>query len=191
MAKSSNNSADEYLPLVKRQKISANDRIRIGLIGTGGMGIGDAQTALMVEGVEIVAACDHYNGRLVRAKELWGKDLYTTRDYRELLDRPEVVVVINATTDHWHEKISLDAMKAGKHVYCEKPMVQKSEEGHRIIQMQKQTQKVFQVGSQYVSSIIHAKAKELIEAGDIGVMQMSAQVVLVYRIMVDRFISKT
>lgn len=158
----------EYLPLVKKQKISANDRIRIGLIGTGGMGIGDVQTALMVEGVEVVAACDLYQGRLTRAKELWGKELYTTRDYRELLDRPDVDAVINATTDHWHEKISLDAMKKGKHVYCEKPMVQKAEEGHRVIDMQKQTQKVFQVGSQYVSSIIHAKAKDMIAAGDIG-----------------------
>lgn len=158
----------EYLNLVKKQTISANDRIRIGLIGTGGMGIGDVQTALMVEGVEVVAACDLYNGRLTRARELWGKGLYTTRDYRELLNRSDVDVVINATTDHWHEKVSLDSMKKGKHVYCEKPMVQKAEEGHNIIKMQKQTNKIFQVGSQYVSSILHAKAKELIEAGDIG-----------------------
>ena len=74
----------EYLPLVKRQNISANDRIRIALIGTGGMGIGDTNTALMVEGVEVVAACDLYDGRLTRAKELWGKDLYITQDYREI-----------------------------------------------------------------------------------------------------------
>jgi predicted dehydrogenase len=158
----------QYLPLVKRQNISANDRIRIALIGTGGMGIGDTNTALMVEGVEVVAACDLYDGRLTRAKELWGTDLYTTKDYREILDRSDVDCVINATTDHWHETISLAAMEQGKHIYCEKPMVQKAEEGHRIIKMQKETGKVFQVGSQYVSSIIHAKAKELIEAGEIG-----------------------
>jgi predicted dehydrogenase len=158
----------EYLHLVRKQNISANDRIRIGLIGTGGMGIGDTQTALMVEGVEVVAACDLYQGRLTRAKELWGKDIYTTRDYRELLERSDVDVIINATTDHWHEKISIDALKKGKHVYCEKPMVQKVEEGHNIIKVQKATGKVFQVGSQYVSSIIHAKAKEIISAGDIG-----------------------
>src|SRR5690606_23763905 len=62
----------------------------------------------------------------------------------------------------------LDAMEQGKHVYCEKPMVQKTEEGHRVIKAQQQTGRVFQVGSQYVSSIIHSKAKELIKAGDIG-----------------------
>jgi predicted dehydrogenase len=168
MAQGSPTQSAEYLNLVKRKNISANDHIRIALIGTGGMGIGDTQTALMVEGVEVVAACDLYEGRLTRAKELWGKDLYTTRDYRQILERPDIDAVINATTDHWHEKISLDAMSQGKHVYCEKPMVQKAVDGHSIIQKQKQTGKVFQVGSQYVSSIIHAKAKELIEAGDIG-----------------------
>lgn len=158
----------EYLHLIKRQTVSANDRIRVALIGTGGMGIGDTQTALMVEGVEVVAACDLYDGRLTRAKELWGKDLFTTRDYRRILDRSDVDVVINATTDHWHEKISVEAMRKGKHVYCEKPMVQKVQEGHSVIKAQKETGKVFQVGSQYVSSIIHAKAKEIIAAGDIG-----------------------
>lgn len=158
----------EYLNLVKRQKISANDRIRIAVIGTGGMGMGDVNTALMVEGVEVVAACDLYDGRLTRAKELWGEDLFTTKDYREILERSDVDAVINATTDHWHEKICLDAMEKGKHVYCEKPMVQKSPEGHNIIDMEKKTGLVFQVGSHYVSSIIHAKAKELIKAGEIG-----------------------
>src|SRR5690606_10943796 len=157
-----------YLDLVKQQPIAANDRIRIALIGTGDMGIGDAQTALQVSGVEIVAACDLYEGRRVRAKELWGQHLYVTKDYREILERNDVDAVINATTDHWHEKISIDAMQRGKHVYCEKPMVQKVAEGHRIIDAEKKTGKVFQVGSQFVSSIIHAKAKELIKAGDIG-----------------------
>lgn len=158
----------QYLHLIKKQKIAANDRIRIAVIGTGGMGIGDVRTALMVDGVEIVAACDLYDGRLTRAKELWGKDLFTTRDYREILERSDVDAVINATTDHWHEKISIDAMRRGKHVYCEKPMVQKVKEGHNVIKVQKETGKVFQVGSQYVSSIIHAKAREIIQAGDIG-----------------------
>ncbi|GAA4448009.1 hypothetical protein GCM10023189_05220 [Nibrella saemangeumensis] len=162
-------SAPTYLNLIKRHSsTAANDRIRMGLIGTGGMGIGDMQTALMVEGVEMVAACDLYDGRLRRAKELWGANLPTTRDYREIIDRTDVDAVINATTDHWHEKISTDAMRKGKHVYCEKPMVQKVEDGHTLIKVQKETGKVFQVGSQFVSSIIQAKAKELLKAGDIG-----------------------
>ena len=168
LATESPKTVAEYLHLVKRKQVSANDNIRIALVGTGGMGIGDVQAALMVEGVEMVAACDLYDGRLRRAKELWGKDLFTTRDYREIIARPDIDVIINATTDHWHEKISIDAMEQGKHIYCEKPMVQKTEEGHRVIKAQQKTGRVFQVGSQFVSSIIHAKAKELIKAGDIG-----------------------
>ncbi|MDO6439300.1 Gfo/Idh/MocA family oxidoreductase [Cyclobacterium sp. 1_MG-2023] len=157
-----------YLELFQRKPIASNDNIRIAVIGTGGMGIGDVNTALMVDGVEIVAACDLYDGRLTRAKELWGADIFTTKDYREILERADVDAVINATTDHWHQKISLDAMDKGKHVYCEKPMVQRSADGHEIIAKQKSTGLVFQVGSQYVSSIIHAKAKELLAAGEIG-----------------------
>ena len=94
-----------YLDLVKRKAVAANDKIRVAVIGAGGMGIGDANTALMVDGVEIVAACDLYDGRLVRAKELWGSDIYTTKDYREILERNDVDAIINATTDHWHQKI--------------------------------------------------------------------------------------
>jgi len=158
-----------YLEGVEVKSVrSANDKIRIGLIGTGGMGIGDVQTALGVPGVEIVAAADLYTGRLERAKELWGNQLFTTRDYREILNRSDVDVIINATVDHWHAQISIDALKAGKHVYCEKPMVKFVEEGHEVIKAQNQYKKVFQVGSQYVSSIIHKKAGELIRQGVIG-----------------------
>jgi hypothetical protein len=88
------------------KKISANDKIRIGAIGLGIMGYGDVETALKVPGVEIVAACDLYNGRLKHAKELWGKDLFTTRDYREVLNRKDIDAVIIATSDHWHSRIT-------------------------------------------------------------------------------------
>ena len=162
-------AAPQYLNLVKSHaSTSANGKVRLGLIGTGGMGIGDTQTALMVDGVEMVAACDLYDGRLRRAKELWGESIMTTRDYRELIDRSDIDAVINATTDHWHEKISSDAMRKGKHVYCEKPMVQKVPDGHTLIKVSKETGKVFQVGSQFASSILVSKAQELLKAGDIG-----------------------
>ncbi len=162
-------AAPQYLNLIRNHaSTAANDKIRIALIGTGGMGIGDTQTALMLDGIEMVAACDLYDGRLRRAKELWGDGLTVTRDYREIIDRQDVDAVINATTDHWHEKISSDAMRKGKHVYCEKPMVQKVEDGHTLIKVSQETGKVFQVGSQFGSSIIVAKARELLKAGDIG-----------------------
>ena len=169
LAKSPDVAIPQYLDRIKsHSSTSANDKIQLALVGTGGMGIGDMQTALMVDGIAIVGACDLYDGRLRRAKELWGDSLSTTRDYRELIDRKDVDAIINATTDHWHEKISSDAMRKGKHVYCEKPMVQKVEDGHTLIKVAKETGKVFQVGSQFGSSIIVAKAKELLKAGEIG-----------------------
>ena len=159
----------QYLNLIRsHSSTAANDKVRIALIGTGGMGIGDTQTALMVDGIEMVAACDLYDGRLRRAKELWGDQLPVTKDYREILERKDIDAVINATTDHWHEKISSDALHKGKHVYCEKPMVQKVEDGHTLIDVSKKTGKVFQVGSQFASSLLIAKARELMKAGDIG-----------------------
>jgi predicted dehydrogenase len=154
------------------QQVSANDRIRIALIGAGGMGFGDTETALRVKGVELVAAADLYDGRLARAKEVFGKHVFTTRDYREILARPDVDAVIIATPDHWHQQIAIDAMKAGKDVYCEKPVVQTLEEGHAVIATQNQTKRIFQVGSQFVSSIVYKKAKELLASGVIGPLNL-------------------
>ena len=154
------------------RNISANDRIQIALIGAGGMGSGDVDTALRVNGTKLVAACDVYDGRLVRAKEAWGNEIFTTRDYKEVLARPDVDAVIIGTPDHWHAQIAIDAMNAGKHVYVEKPMVQKIEDGHRLIDAQKTTGRVLQVGSQYYQSLLYAKAKELLKAGAIGQLNM-------------------
>ncbi len=147
---------------------SANDQINLALIGCGIQGIHDTRTALQVEGVKLVAVCDLYSGRLDRGKELWGDALFTTRDYRELLNRKDIDAVIIATPDHWHKKIVIDTLNAGKHVYCEKPMVQKFEEGQAIIKAQKDSGKLCQIGSQGMSSLGNEKAKQLYEEGAIG-----------------------
>lgn len=154
------------------KKISANDKIRIGNIGFGIMGFNNVATALKVPGVELVAACDLYSGRLERAKELYGAQLFTTKDYRELLNRNDIDAVIISTTDHWHARIAQDALAKGKAVYCEKPMVHKISEGLPLIAAQKKSNKVFQVGSQRVSSIVYEKAKELYKSGEIGKLNM-------------------
>lgn len=152
--------------------VSPSDKIRLGLIGAGGQGMGDTREALKIPGVELVAAADLYDGRLARAKELWGNQLFTTRDYREVLARSDIDAVIIATPDHWHMRISNDAMKAGKDVYCEKPMVQQLEQGKHVIETAQKTNRIFQVGSQRVSSIVYKKAKELLASGAIGELNM-------------------
>ena len=152
--------------------VSPSDKIRLGLIGAGGQGMGDTKEALKIPGVELVAAADLYDGRLARAKELWGNQLFTTRDYREVLARSDVDAVIIATPDHWHMRISNDAMKAGKDVYCEKPMVQQLEQGKHVIETAQKTNRIFQVGSQRVSSIVYKKAKDLLASGAIGELNM-------------------
>ena len=168
-------SQGEHLFLSPREyrgTYSANDQINLGLIGSGIQGIYDTRAALSVYGVKLVAACDLYKGRLDRAKELWGDDIYVTRDYRELLERKDIDAVIVATPDHWHQKITVAALKAGKHVYCEKPMVQQWQEGQEIIAAQKSSGKICQVGSQGMSSLLNQKAKQLYAEGAIGELVM-------------------
>lgn len=155
-----------------QRKLSPNDRIQIATIGIGGMGTEDTKSALKAPGVELVACADVYEGRLRRAKEVWGDHLFTTRDYREVLARPDIDAVIVGTPDHWHNRISIDAMNAGKDVYCEKPMVQQIGDGDGVIEAQKKTGRILQVGSQRVSSIIYLKAGELVKAGAIGQFNM-------------------
>src|SRR5712692_7732474 len=154
------------------ERISPSDRIRLGLIGAGGQGMGDTREALKVPGIELVAAADLYDGRLARAKEIWGNQLFTTRDYREVLARSDIDAVIIATPDHWHMRISNEAMKAGKDVYCEKPMVQQLKQGKQVIETAQKTNRIFQVGSQRVSSVVYKKAKELLASGAIGELNM-------------------
>jgi predicted dehydrogenase len=156
-----------------QRTVSANDRVQLGAIGLGGRGTADVHAALdEVGGAALVAVSDLYAGRRTRAREVFGKDLFLTPDYRELLARKDIDAVIVATPDHWHAQASIDAMNAGKDVYCEKPMVHSIEEGHAVIAAQRNTGRIIQVGSQRVSSIIYQKAKDLIRDGAIGKLNL-------------------
>lgn len=151
---------------------SANDTIQLALIGAGIQGQSDTRNALEVPGVKLVAVADCYDGRLAHCKELWGQDVFTTRDYREILARPDIDAVIIATPDHWHKQAAIDAMKAGKDVYLEKPMIHLYSDGPEIISTARSTNRILQVGSQRVSSVAYAKAKELLASGAIGELNM-------------------
>ena len=152
--------------------VAANDHIQIALIGAGGQGQYDTRVAVQVPGVKLVAVSDCYDGRLEHSKELWGNDVFTTRDYKEVLARKDIDAVIIGTPDHWHKQVAVDAMKAGKDVYCEKPMIHVYTDGPEMIEAARSNNRILQIGSQRVSSIIYAKAKELLASGAIGQLNM-------------------
>src|SRR5215831_15124416 len=108
---------------------AASDRVRFGIIGVGMQGSGLLKNAIELPGVECVAACDLYDGRHTLAKETVRPDLPTTRRYQDLLDNKEIDCIIAAVPDHWHRKIVVDTVNAGKDIYCEKPMSHSAAEG--------------------------------------------------------------
>lgn len=165
---SAQEEAVERIEMARKETYSPNDNIQIALIGAGGMGNADTDTSLTIPGVKLVAACDLFDVRLDQAKKKYGSSIFTTRDYKEILARKDVDAVIVATPDHWHKDIAVDAMNSGKHVYVEKPMIQSITEGPAIVDAQKKTKMVLQVGSQGMSSLGNEKAKELFESGAIG-----------------------
>jgi len=148
--------------------IGPGDRVRAGIIGPGMRGLGDAGSFLAVPGTELVMAADVYDDRLTRAKELFGGQLETTKDYRRVLDRKDIDAVIVTTHDPWHKRIIIEAMESGKDVYCEKPMTHRIEEGFEIIDAEKRYQKILYVGSQWVSSPLVQLAKKWVDEGRLG-----------------------
>jgi predicted dehydrogenase len=151
---------------------SPNNKIQIALIGCGGMGQQDARSSVASGMTKVVAASDCYDGRLEHMKEQYGQDIFTTKHYEEILARPDIDAVIIGTPDHWHQKITLAALQAKKDVYCEKPMVQHIEEGLPVVQAQNRTNRIVQIGSQRVSSVLYKKAQQLFRSGAIGKLNM-------------------
>ena len=149
---------------------AASDRVRFGIIGVGMQGNSLLGESLRIAGVECAAACDLYDGRHTLAREIAGKpDLPVTRRYQELLDNKEIDAIVVATPDHWHRKLVIDALSAGKDVYCEKPMSHNAADGVAMLDAaRKSNGRIVQIGSQRVSSPICAKAKEMLASGIIG-----------------------
>ena len=145
-----------------------SDRVRFASIGTGVRGCELLKASLLVPGVECVAACDLYDGRHLAARESVKKEVPTTRNYKEILERKDVDAVIVAVTDHRHRKVFEDACAAGKDVYCEKPMSHTVDDGFAMVDAARKANRIVQVGSQRVSSILYAKAKEIYDSGKLG-----------------------
>lgn len=147
---------------------STLESMRLGVIGFGVQGLTDANSALRVPNVKVIAAASCYDGHLERARELLGDDSFRTRDYRAILDRKDIDAVVVATPDHWHQRIVLDALAAGKDVYCEKPLTHRIEEGGALVDAVAATKRIVQVGSQHVSSPHVIEAKQVIKDGLLG-----------------------
>ena len=130
--------------------IGANDKVRIGIIGCGGIGMGKHMPALAVlDNVEMVAFCDIIEERALKAKEKFGTaDSKTYIDYRELLEDKTIDVVHVCTPNRSHSYITVDALEAGKHVMCEKPMAINSEEAKKMLDAAKRTGKKLTIGYQ-------------------------------------------
>jgi predicted dehydrogenase len=148
--------------------VPPSDRVRFGIIGIGMQGSGLLTSAITLPGVECVAACDLYDGRHALAKEIVRADLPTTRRYQDLLSNKDIDCIIAAVPDHWHRQIVIDTVGAGKDIYCEKPMSHTAAEGFEMAAAQQKTGRIVQIGSQRVSSVIYAKAKDLIAKGAVG-----------------------
>jgi predicted dehydrogenase len=153
--------------------VSASDRLRFGMIGVGMQGSGLLGQSIELPGVECVAACDLYDGRHLLAREIMGKaDLPVTRRYQELLADKNIDCIVAAVPDHWHKQVVVDAVNAGKDIYCEKPMSHSAADGVEMVEAATKTGRIVQIGSQRVSSLICAKAKELISQGALGDLMM-------------------
>jgi predicted dehydrogenase len=147
---------------------SKNDRFSVGVIGSGGMALGNMRAAS--SWVDVVAIADVDRKRLESANNTLSKgkaDIY--EDYRKILERKDIDVIHVATPDHWHTKPLIEAMLAGKDVYCEKPLTLTIDEGKLIRKVQKQTGRIVQVGTQQRSTFhLFAKAIAMVEQGRIG-----------------------
>lgn len=150
------------------QNTTPNNRIRVGVIGCGARSHELIEALLKIPSAEIAGVCDAYKGRIERAIDRTSGKAKAYRDYREILADRSMDAVVVVTPDHWHRRMVLDAVAAGKDVYCEKPLTYRSPEGVEIATAAKKAGRIVQVGSQSVSSAAQGKAREVIRFGKLG-----------------------
>ena len=151
-------------------------KVRFGIVGTGIRGCDLLRSARNVPTGVCVGSADLYSTRLKAGIEAYGADFETSGDYRRLLDRKDIDAIFVATSDHHHRRVTLDAVAAGKDVYCEKPMSHTVPDGFAMLEAVQSHKRIFQAGSQRVSSILYLKAKEIYDSGRLGeVHEIDAQ----------------
>lgn len=148
--------------------MGANDRVRIGAIGTGGRCQYLMQVLNEIGGNEIAAVCDVYEPRRQEARQKFAPGAFETGDHRAVLERSDIDAVVIGTPDHWHVPITIDACKAGKDVYCEKPVTHTLAESEPLIAAVRENKRVVQTGTQQRSWAHYMQAKQLIGDGVLG-----------------------
>lgn len=151
---------------------TANDRIQVGVIGAGARSHELMQALMTVPGAQIVGVADAYKGRIERTIERVGAGVKPYPSFKDIISAKSIDAVIVATPDHWHKSIVIQAIEAGKDVYCEKPLTYTAAEGMEIVHAAAKANRIVQVGSQGVSSQTQAKAREWIRSGKLGKVTM-------------------
>jgi predicted dehydrogenase len=150
----------------------ANDKLNVAFIGTGRMGSSNIGFAGKTAGVEIVAVCDVYQPALERAqaqaKKLGFEGCRAVKDFREILADKSIDAVSIATPDHWHAYLTVEACKAGKDVWVEKPACNYVEEGTKMVEAARKYKRVVQAGTMQRSGGFFQKAREIVKSGDVG-----------------------
>jgi len=149
--------------------LGANERLHVGVVGAGGMATAHMNTLLAMkdsDNAEIIAVCDVYDKRREAAAKLTGAKPH--KDYHALLADKDIDYVLIATPEHWHFQMTMDALAAGKHVYCEKPMTKTVEQSKRVVARVKEKGLKMQVGVQGMSDDSYEKAHEYIRQGALG-----------------------
>ena len=154
--------------LAPARVLGANDRIRLGLLGSGERGTYDMKLFIGHPDVEVVAVCDVYEPHRLQAQEVAGSQAQVHTDYREVLDRKDVDAVLIATPDHWHKQVLIDSVHAGKDAYCEKPIMHSIPEGVEMMKAVKETNRVVQTGTQQRSWPHWVLGKQLVDDGMLG-----------------------
>lgn len=147
---------------------SANETINVACIGTGGRCRHLMQSLVKIPGVRITTLCDIWDGSLAEARKLTDGKVAVSKNYREVLNRKDIDAVLIGSPDHWHVPMTVDACSAGKDVYVEKPLTHDLSEGKPVIEAQRESGRIVQVGTQQRSMPHISQARERVKAGRIG-----------------------
>ncbi len=158
-------------------RAAPSDRILLGVIGAGGRGNLVMETFQKDPSVRVAAVCDVYEPNLERAisaaaRAQGGDAPKAYRNYKQLLEDKAVDAVLIATPEHWHHRMVLDALAAGKDVYVEKPLCQTPEQGLELVEAEKRSKNIVQVGMQRRSYDLYIEARKVIAGGTLGAVRM-------------------